>query len=84
MATTIGSGTQTLTNRRGALFLMDVEGIGVDMEEFRYDNHHWFREQTLTNKRRAFLHLVVEGISVDMEEFRYSDHHWFMDTNLDQ
>jgi hypothetical protein len=36
-----------LTNKRGALFYLDVEGIGVDMEEFRYGNHHWFRDTNL-------------------------------------
>ncbi len=67
-----------------ALFYLDVEGIGVDMEEFRYSDRHWFREKILTNERRALLHLDVEGIGVDMEEFRYGNHYWFRDTNLDQ
>ncbi len=30
-----------------ALFYLDVEGIGVDMEEFRYGNHHSFRDTNL-------------------------------------
>jgi hypothetical protein len=53
-----------------------MKGIGVDMEEFRYSNRHWFREQPLTNRRGA-LFLDVEGIGVDMEEFRYRNHLWF-------
>ncbi len=47
-----------------ALFYLDVEGIGVDMEEFRYSNHHWFREQILTNERLALFHLNDKGVQV--------------------
>jgi hypothetical protein len=36
-----------LTNKMGALFLLGVEGIGVDIEKFRYSNHHWFRDTNL-------------------------------------
>jgi hypothetical protein len=45
-----------------ALFYLDVEGIGVDMEEFRYSNPDWFREPILTNKRGALFLLDVEGM----------------------
>ncbi len=65
-----------------ALFYLDVEGIGVDMEEFRYSNHYWFREQPLTNRRGALFLLDVEVIGVDMQEFRYSNHYWFREQPL--
>ncbi len=52
-----------MTNKRGTLFLLDAEGIDVDMEEFRYGSHHWFREQPLTNERAAlFLACMVLAI----------------------
>ncbi len=68
-----------MTIKRGALFLLDVEGIGVDMEEFRYSDHYWFREQPLTNERRALLHLYGGG---HRREFRYGNHHWFREQPL--
>ncbi len=55
---------KTATNERWALFHLDVEGIGVDMEEFRYSNHHWFSEQILTNDRLALFHLDDKGVQV--------------------
>ncbi len=47
-----------------ALFYLDVEGIGVDMEEFRYSDRHWFRKQILTNERLALFHLDDKRVQV--------------------